>query len=244
MADQQPSEVIIPIERNSSPQPPQTIAPTQTPANNPAQNDAVFMPPTIPPTPQYPPQAVSTPTPSLPNPFSQPAPANPTFYNPSQQAPSDPQPSQGIAWRSLEYIAHDKDASWYGAMALGSAIISGIVYLLNRDVVTSAIILFALIGLAYFSGRKPHDQQFEVSRDGVHVGRSFYAFHEFRSFSLTEDRAATSVVLIPLKRFMPAVNIYVPAEFKEQVVNVVASVLPFEQQKTDFVESLMQRIRF
>ena len=149
-----------------------------------------------------------------------------------------------ITWRSAEYMAHDKDASWYGAMVLGSTLLAVVVYILNRDITTAAIVLFALIGLAYFSGRKPREQDFSVSSDGVQVGRNYYPYHNFRCFSVIEDQAATSVILIPLKRFMPPVNIYVPSEYEEQVVGLVSSILPFEQHKTDFVEGLVRRIRF
>lgn len=244
MADQQPGEVIIPIERTPYTQPQQVAVPSQTPTASPPEAPIVIAPPTSAPSPDYAPQISPAPAPSATEPVVQTAPLERALYNPSQQAPTGIQTGEGIAWRSAEYMAHDKDASWYGAMVLGSALLAGIVYILNRDIVTAAIILFALIGLAYVSGRKPRDQQFEVSTDGVHVGRSYYPFHDFRSFSTTEDAAATSIVLTPLKRFMPAVNIYVPKQFEEQVVNLVSGILPFEQNKTDLIESLMRRIRF
>lgn len=245
MADPQPGEVIIPIDRSESTQPPQVAASPVV-----ANVEALPSPPPNPvsthaPTSQHLASPISVPQvppAQLPSsgPDTQPSYTAPDSYSPSADTPL----RDGIAWRSAEFMAHDKDTSWYVATTLGSAVIAGVVYLLNRDVTTAAIILFALIGLAYFSGRKPREQDFVVTADGVQIGRNYYPFHNFRSFSVAEDPAATSIILTPLKRFMPAVNIYVPSEYEDQVVNFIAGILPFEQHKTDFVENLMRRIHF
>lgn len=248
MADQQPGEVIIPIERNESMQPAQAVTSvsstvtgtTETPPTS-AQNAAN--------------------QPELPQPFVGAASVSPspTTQEPPTKTSAAPSPSvsdsygvtedvserdEGITWRSAEFMAHDKDTAWYAATALGSVVIAVIVYILNRDLVTAAIILFALIGLAYFSGRKPREQDFAVVYEGIQVGNNFYPFSDFRSFSLSEDPSATSIILTPMKRFMPAVNIYVPTDYEERVVGFIAEILPLEQHKPDLVEVLMRRIRF
>jgi len=235
MADEQPGEVIIPIERNESTQPPQVVAPSPSfdASSETARVDAP-LPSIAPASPEPTPQITEPTEPIVPQPAPQVITPEPLPYTPDHNIAALP-PSDAITWQSAEYFAHDKDSSWYGAMVLGSIIISIIVYILNRDSITAVIILFSLIGLTYFSGRKPREQQFSVSAEGVQVGRNFYSFHDFRSFSVVEEPGSVSIILVPLKRFMPAVNIYVSAEHSEQVVNFVASILPFEQLKTDVV---------
>ncbi len=247
MADEQPGEVIIPIERNSATQPQQAVAlpPVSAVAATdiPAANDQPTPGPSLQHT--YP-EATPTTEPALrlssDGSAAQPLTQVPDTYSPRQFDAN--QADGSIVWQSAEYMAHDKNANWYTMMLIGSVVIAGIVYVLNRDILTAAIVLFALVGLGYFSGRKPREQQFAVSTDGAHVGHNYYPFHNFRSFSVVEDASASSIILMPLKRFMPAVNIYVPAEYEEQVISFIADILPFEQHKTDFAESLMRRIRF
>lgn len=242
MADQQPGEVIIPIARSESTEPSQTTTPSPS-FDAASQNEpANIPPPSVTPAPEPLPQIpapiepVNSPIPQLTAPDTVP-------QNPNQGFAATPS-SDTISWQSAEYFAHDKDSSWYGAMVLGSILISIIVYILNRDIITAVIILFSLVGLTYFSGRKPREQQFLVSVEGVQVGRNYYAFHDFRSFSVTEDPSSVSVILVPLKRFMPAVNIFVPAEYEERVVSFIATILPFEQRKADVVDNFMRRIKF
>lgn len=246
MADQQPGEVIIPIERNESAQPPEVAEPMPVydakaqsgPINVPPPSD---MPPSEP-LPQVPAPVEPTVPPTVQPAQPMPTPAPTVTERTTPQAPA--YRGDGISWQSAEYFAHDKDSSWYGAMVLGSIFISIIVYILNRDIITSLIILFSLVGLTYFSGRKPREQQFSVSGEGIQVGRNYYAFHDFRCFSVTEDPSSVSVILIPLKRFMPAVNIFVPAEYEEKVVSFISDILPFEQRKADVVDNFMRRIKF
>lgn len=234
MADEQPQpgEVIIPIDRDTPPAV-SSAAPVETPSfSPPAQEEQQYAPP----------QADSTPA----------APPAPTIEVQPMQAPPQvptetpyaPAPTEGISWRSTEFTSIEKNRLWYGAVVLGSVLISVVIYFLNKDVITAAIVLIALVGLAYFSGRKPREQDFTVDREGVSVGKNYYPFHEFRNFSISEDATSTSFILIPLKRFMPAINIYVPAEYEQTVMTIVSEALPFDQHHVDVVDAFMRRIRF
>lgn len=257
MQDQQPGEVIIPIDRNQPGKPlPQSELP-QSPADGSVSSTVTSS--YVAPIPNQATQAPSVPLPTaapastVPEPQVEPDYAKPAsqvidsdqdFYHADETDQQNNLTDGTISWQSAEYLAHEKNQSWYALMIVGSALIAGVVYLLNRDIVTAVIILLALVGLTYFGGRKPQIQQFSVSTEGVQVGRSFYPFHDFRSFSVAEDPSASSIILMPLKRFMPAVNIYVPSEYEAQVVEHIADILPFEQHKVDLVDTIMRRLRF
>lgn len=149
-----------------------------------------------------------------------------------------------IRWEADEFIAQDKTKVWYGIVMAVSVGITLLVYLLNRDIVTSALVFIALAGLAAFGGRRPRRQEFVVAPEGIQVGKMFYAFADFRSFAVAEEKVGHSLVLVSLKRFVPAINIYIPPEHEEAVVDLVASILPMEAHRPDFVERFMNRIRF
>ena len=223
MADDQPQpgEVVIPIERDAP-----TSAPVQT------QAEPSFD------VPAAPAEEITQPVaPVVTTEASMPESPNPL------QTPS-PVPTQGVSWRAQEFIGGSKNRAWYALVAVGAIVISTIIYFLNHDVITAVIVLIALIGLAYVSGRKPREQDFVVTNEGVGVGQNYYPFQNFRSFAISEDQSATSFILIPLKRFMPAVNVFVPMEYEQAVMAIISGVLPFDQHHVDVVDSLMRRIHF
>ena len=182
--------------------------------------------------PSHPPQSVSTP-PTGQN-------SNPGFYKPEEPAV----PVEVIEWDAAEYASHDKELTWYGVMVLGSIIIAAVVYLFNRDIFTSIIVLFALIGIVYASGRKTRNLHYSLDSGGIQVDNKYYAFHDFRNFSVSEEGATNGIILIPLKRFVPAINIFVPAELEDRVVGKIAQILPMEQHKVDVIEKMMRRLKF
>ena len=165
------------------------------------------------------------------------------FTNPTDSTPD--QPIEGlISWEADEYIANEKNRQWYIAMAVGSVVIAVIVYFLNKDIITALLVLVALAGLAAFGARRPRRQQFIVAPEGIQVGRMFYSFADFRSVAVAEEKNGSSLVFVSLKRFVPAINVYVPQEYEESVINIVASILPVEPHTPDAVERFMIRIRF
>ena len=168
-----------------------------------------------------------------------------SFYHPeNQQTASQSETEPQLAWEADEFVAAEKRVVWYVMMIAGAALFSGFVYWLNRDIMTSVIILVALSGFAFFSARKPQKQQYLVGPDGIQVGRMYYSFSDFRSFAVVTEKTGHSLVLVSLKRFVPAINIYIPQEYEDEVVKLVSSILPMEQYKPDLTESIANRLHF
>lgn len=149
-----------------------------------------------------------------------------------------------ITWEADEYIAHEKSRQWYIAVLAGSIVIAALVYVLNRDIITALLVLVALAGLAAFGARRPRRQQYAVAPEGIQVGKMFYSFADFRSFAVAEEKTGYSLVFVSLKRFVPAINVYVPEAYEQAVIDLVSSILPMEPHTPDVVERFMSRIRF
>lgn len=256
MSDMQPGQIIIP-HGSDEPQPPAGGAPEpERPTEQPAPN------PVPTPTPAPEPAAPITPAPILPTPVApdaaaplplaepaaaeiQPqAPADQTQWAFHQEADTtathDPLPGN-LAWTAAEFIAHDKGAAWYALLALGGAAATAVIYFLTKDKITTGILLFALLAFGGFASRKPRSEQYSLSDHGLQVGQKTYAFHDFRTFSVSEEG---SIVLMPLKRFMLPLTLYVAPEMADQVVDFLAAFLPVERHKADAIDSLMRRIHF
>lgn len=149
-----------------------------------------------------------------------------------------------VSWTAQEFVFHDKSAGWYGILALGGIVGVVLVYLLTKDKITTGIIAFAILMVGVFAAQKPKQQTYTIDAVGLHVGTRTYDLQSFKHFSISEESNHATIVLMPLKRFMPPLTIYLDAGNEEQVVDYLAQVLPFEQHKQDAVDSLIKRIRF
>lgn len=167
-------------------------------------------------------------------------------YSPEDQAApeimhTDVQP---VEWTASEFVQHDKDASWYLALAVLAVIVVGIIYLLTRDVVTVVVIIIAMALFAVAAKRKPRTLHYEINSNGVMIGNKLYPFVQFKSFTVLQEGAFNSIQLMSLKRFMPPISLYCPPEQEPAVITALGNYLPHEQRDHDVVDRFMNRIRF
>ena len=167
----------------------------------------------------------------------------PTGLAPQNPAAPSEVPDE-ISWTASEFILHEKSPAWYGMAALAGAVGAALVYWLTKDKITTFIILLAAISLAVFAARKPKVQTYTINGTGLHVGPHVYQFENFKSFSINEEDSIATIVLMPLKRFMPMLTVYVAPDVEDGVVSLLSYILPFEQHRQDAVDSLLKRIRF
>lgn len=245
MEEFKPGQVISP--QTATPEPP--VVPTPSPAR---VSEAVSQSEVPAPTDPTPPEVAPAPTPA-----AEPAtssgwqfknegsntgnPVAAEFELPPEPVPTN---SEELSWTAAEFIAHEKSAGWYGLLTLGTVIAATVVYLLTKDKLSTGTVVLAALALGAFAARKPKSQQYSVRPDGIQVGQKLYDFQDFKTFSVAEEGAVASVVFMPLKRFMPSLTIYLVPELEDQVVDFLSAYLPFEQHKTDAVDSLLRRIRF
>lgn len=148
-----------------------------------------------------------------------------------------------LVWSSGER-GGAKGSTWYGAYVLGAIILSGLIFLLTRDAVSTGAVLIGIIGLMLFAGRTGGEQNYELREGMLVLGQRAYALREFKAFSVNHEQAPASIVLTPLKRFMPAITVYAQAETLETVAAYLSHYLPSVPHKTDGIDSLLRSIRF
>lgn len=151
---------------------------------------------------------------------------------------------EAISWTASEFIAHEKSAGWYLAVISVAALISAVVYLITRDYVSVAVVIAAGLILAYYGSHKPRELNYKLDRGGLIIGQKIYHYDHFRSFSLIQEGAFTSITFMPLKRFAPPISIYYAPEDEARITALLSTHLPVEQHKRDAVDKLMHRIRF
>ena len=153
-------------------------------------------------------------------------------------------PSEVVTWTASEFVEHKKSASWYGALALATVIVAGLIFLITRDKISTSVIVVAAIVLGYMAARKPRTLEYRLNEAGLMVGAKFYGYEQFKSFSVIDEGAIPSIYLLPMKRFMPSLTIYYAPADEEKIVNVLTGRLPIEERRVDTMDRFLHRIRF
>jgi hypothetical protein len=151
---------------------------------------------------------------------------------------------EGISWTASEFIQHSKDASWYLIALLVIALLAGLGYLLSHDVFTpGAVVIFGVI-LLLVSNRKPRTLSYLVDSHGIMINNREYPFTDFQSFSIIKEGSIESVMLLPLKRWSPVLNLYFSPDDGQKIFDTIGSFLPFEQREKDLIDKFLHKIRF
>ncbi|HET7060364.1 MAG TPA: hypothetical protein VFH99_03575 [Candidatus Saccharimonadales bacterium] len=168
---------------------------------------------------------------------------------PADQSPAPARPTQNpsdgsISWTASEFVAHEKSAGWYGVLVLATAAIAALIYLITRDIISTAVVIIAAFAFGVLAARKPRQLQYALDASGISIGQKHLGYNGFKSFSVAPEGAFSSIVFRPLKRFSPLTIIYYAPEDEERIVSLLTDHLPFEEHKPDAVDNIMRRVRF
>ncbi len=165
-----------------------------------------------------------------------------SYYMPGDQPPAVS--NDAFSWAASEYIAHHKSSGWYATLLGGALLVSGALWFVTKDVVSSFVVILAASVLAAYASRQPRELQYTVDSNGITVGDKHYPYAAFRSFSVIEEGAFSSVELLPLKRLGAPISMYYDPKDEESVTGAIAQRLPFEHRERDAIDKLMHKIRF
>lgn len=153
-------------------------------------------------------------------------------------------PSTSLEWTASEYIAHEKHAGWYAQVLVAGVVVAILVYIITRDVISAGVIVFAGVIFAVAAARKPRVIAYRVDSGGLTAGQRYFPFSQFKSYAIMQEGPLTTVVFMPLKRFMPTVDVHIPPENAEAILTVLSTSLPLETRKPGLVDTFTNRIRF
>lgn len=190
-------------------------------------------------------QAAPAPPPP-PVPVAPPAQATPSPAQDTPELPAGDESlgSSGVKWTASEFVAHEKSLGWYGLLLVATVALSGLVYLLNKDFISVGVILLAGLVLGVYAGHRPRQLEYRLSEQGLSIGQKYYGYNQFKSFSISDEGAFSAIVLMPLKRFAPAITMYYAPDDEDIIAGILSTQLPMEEHHPDAVDSLMRRIRF
>ena len=180
--------------------------------------------------------------------------ANATYY---QQAPDAQMAEQVVAdngpaqlpeiqpvqWQAPEYLQHVKSPVWYivfGIVVL--AFMVAAIFLMNTW--SFALLIPVMAGaLMVYSHRPARDASYVLSEKGLYINDQLHALEEFKVFGVIQDSPLNSLVLVPVRRFRPGLNVYFPSEVGEQIVDILGGYLPMEEMHHDAFDTIVQKLR-
>jgi hypothetical protein len=180
------------------------------------------------------------------------------FYRPSQ--PSSPfqmgvddegaavqaqsyDKNDSITWEASEYIHRSKDLIW--VLGFGAIVLVGVgVSIWLQAWTFTALVVAMAIAMGVFAFRPPKVKHYTLTHQGLNVDGKMYNLTDFRAFGVLAEEAFYSALLIPVKRFMPAVTMYFAQEDGEKIVDILGSHLPLEDIQADPIDVLMRRLHF
>ena len=149
---------------------------------------------------------------------------------------------KAVKWEAEEYITHDKNAGWYIGLAIvGLALVALSVWL--QWWTFTALIVLCVISLLIYVLRPPRKIKYSVDAKGLTEGEKTYYFDDYRAFGILQDDTNFAIVMMPRKRFSPAVTVYFPQEKGEEIVDVFGAKLQMEEVKLDLIDKIVRKLR-
>lgn len=180
------------------------------------------------------------------------------FYRPAQASPYqatqvqndaglEPAPtyndSETVSWEASEYIHRSKDISWIAGFGVIVLVLVGVAVFFQQWLFAALIVVMA-IAMGVFAFRPPKVKHYTLNHQGLQIDDRMYHLSDFRAFGVLAEDAFYSIMLIPTKRFMPAVTVYFAQEDGEQIVDILSSHLPLEDLQPDPIDTIMRRLHF
>lgn len=172
--------------------------------------------------------------------------ATPNLPGSALKSGTQPKSSKDIAisWTASEYIDHTRGPGWYLALVAGTTVLAALIYFITKDYFATGVVALMGIIVGVFSRQKPKQLVYDLSNSSLKAGEKVYPLRLFKSFALIREGTLLSINLMPVKRFMPPLSIYLDPSDEEKIVGLLGSHLPLEEGGLDSIERLSRRLRF
>ena len=148
-----------------------------------------------------------------------------------------------IRWQATEYVHNEKDHIWFVLFLAATLGLMGVSMFLIKSISFTILIPVMAAALFIYTRRPPRMLDYTLGRHGLHVNDQLYGFGEFKSFALVHGLDQNySIMLIPVKRFKPAITINFSAEVGEAIVDMLAARLPMREVQPDVIDRIIRKL--
>jgi hypothetical protein len=148
-----------------------------------------------------------------------------------------------ITWEASEAVHHEKDMLWFGGLVAGALVLTVISIFVIKLWTFTILIPLMTVSLIIIAMRPPRVLNYRLSDAGWTIGEKQYAHTEFQAFGVVQEGPFYYLSLIPVRRFMPTVNVYFPEKYGEEIVDMLGAHLPMRTMKPDLLDVVIKRLR-
>lgn len=161
------------------------------------------------------------------------------------EAPTGATASVGepVRWQAPEYVQREKTPGWFLLFILATIGLIAIAIFLIESITFAILIPVMAAALFVYTRRPPRILDYTLSRHGLYINDQLFAFGEFKSFALVHGLDGYSIMLVPTKRFKPAVTINFPESVGEAIVDMLSARLPMREVEPDIVDRIIRKLR-
>lgn len=146
-------------------------------------------------------------------------------------------------WQASEYVQHHKGVGWYLGLVAIVLILLGVAFI-NQQWLGIAVLLVMAIAVVVYANKPPRILTYMLDFKGITIESKFYAYDQFRSFSVLQDSEWHAIDLEPTQRFMPRLTIIFVSEDLDGIVEHLSLHLPRTDRQPDLIERLTRYVRF
>ena len=149
-----------------------------------------------------------------------------------------------IEWSASEFISHPKGMSWYVRLGIAAAVMTVVIFVITRNLLSALVVAMACMVLGVFAARQPATKRYRLTEDGVFVDDKYFSYANFKSFSVIEEGAIDCIWLRPIRRFFPTIAMYFAPEDEDRIAMMLENFLPEEDRTHDLIDRAVKKIRF
>lgn len=151
---------------------------------------------------------------------------------------------KAFSWTALSGSEERKTFNWYLSILGCTILVAAVVLLLTRDKISTTVIIVCGIIIMFYGARKPKEVNYSIDESGFTINDKQYNFDSFKSYMVLNTVPHITVVLTPLKRFMPYSYINFKGDIADKVNACLSKNLPLEKTKSDPLDRFFRYIGF
>lgn len=147
-----------------------------------------------------------------------------------------------VRWQAPEYMQADRSMSWYIVLGVVGLALMILAIFVMKSPTFAVLIPIMVAALVVYMRRPAPIINYVISRKGIHANDKLYGYDQFKSFGVLTHNNTHTVVLVPRKRFELGVNMFIPEDVGESVVDMLAARLPMKDVQPDFFDKIIARL--
>ncbi|MEL6802886.1 MAG: hypothetical protein AAFO91_03780 [Bacteroidota bacterium] len=154
------------------------------------------------------------------------------------------EPARAVVWEAPEHSHQERSNDWFwalGIIALGGAAAA---IFLGNFLLTLLIIIGAAV-IALIASREPAIIEYAVTVRGVKIGNTIYPYTTLESYAIDDLNEERMQLLVKSqKMFLPLLVIPIPAEFIDDIEDLLSARLEEEDLEEPLSHKLMEQLGF